>query len=264
LTSVSADTAGDAQFHLTKALNSTADITLDLLATNLVRAQSVSLVAFVSAFLLMSAVIVFQFLVSIRSLAYKNLRVLTAVMVVPIADLRKMKSKADELLHKQLGGEAGDAGFGVDGFSDGGDHDANDKRRKKHGRQRTSVVDTTNFVTGSALRLSVPLVLVMLWFVGLYVAQTVMTKSIWSLTAQSYLTQQEALSSSVVFDNILVPVEVRTGQLNVCKLQRLMCLFDRVTARLRCLSAPVCYKSRKLKSPCCKNASSGSPRDRRC
>jgi hypothetical protein len=200
--------AGDAQFQLTMALNSTSFITLDMLATNLVRAETVSMVAFVTAFLLMSGVIVFQFLVSIRSLAYKNLRVLTAVMVVPIADLRKLKARAEEMVHKQLGGEAGDLGFGVDGFSDGEDKEGFEKRRKHHGRQRASVTDTTNFVKASALRLSVPLILVMLWFVCLYVAQIVMTKTIWSLTAQSYLMQQEALSTSVLFDDVLLPVEV--------------------------------------------------------
>ena len=93
------------------------------------------------------------------------------------------------------------------------------KKRHRGGilaRMANSIQDNTSFVSMSALRLTVPLLLITLWYGVLFLEQTMMTSSIWTSTALAYLVQLQMITASTLTQQIAMIIEVHPCFLDIC------------------------------------------------
>lgn len=72
-----------------------------------------------------------------------------------------------------------------------------------------------DFAWHSGLRLTVPLVFVVIWLVVVYMLQQRHTASLWSITATLFTIQQHTITQVDLLDTVWTPVKVRTCRLRV-------------------------------------------------
>lgn len=223
-------TADNIRQAYSPASNATLVQTIQYMADTMNLASTVSLATFLSCFFLLSFILVSQFIVGIQRLSYQNFSALSALTRIPKSIITSLKERSDECYlqcHTELDPD-GDGGItartGEMDESDDEDkvttalnsksftHGNAGNRRLHRGSSgslnNVKIHDNTGFALRNAILLTLPLVMVMGWFTGIYFLDRTMIATVWSEQAQRYLMQTNAITVLELADDLVAPTTV--------------------------------------------------------
>jgi hypothetical protein len=88
---------------------------------------------------------------------------------------------------------------------------AHSHRKSSGNKHAVDVKDTTSFATKSTIKLTLPLLLVITWFIVMYFLQRNMTEKYFSDTAGMYTVQQLSYTSLSIIQYALAPIYVSSN-----------------------------------------------------